>query len=152
MLFLQNAFSGGPRLDYDEAYEDVPGAPDCWVNGYDAGFAGKYDKNRADQCNEIEGDQYNKAWIYGCEKADYTQQQCNDFKGRNDTLEHENLREENMTKCREEGYQDGIKKLFNFDTNRGCDDYGNSYYKGFIAGCTSIKGTTEESCDNLTHI
>ena len=23
---------------------------DCWVDGYDAGFAGKYDKDRADEC------------------------------------------------------------------------------------------------------
>jgi len=41
------AYAGGPRLDYDEAYTDVPGAPECWVDGYDAGFAGKYDQDRA---------------------------------------------------------------------------------------------------------
>jgi hypothetical protein len=23
------AYAGGPRLDYDEAYTDVPGAPEC---------------------------------------------------------------------------------------------------------------------------
>ena len=53
------AYAGGPRLDYDEAYTHIPGAPECWADGYDAGFAGKYDKDRAGKCNEIEGDRYN---------------------------------------------------------------------------------------------
>jgi hypothetical protein len=151
MLFLQNAYSGGPRLDYDEAYKDVPGAPECWVNGYDAGFAGKYDKNRAVECKKIDGDQYNTAWIYGCEQAGYTHGQCNNFKTNSETLDHEKLNEENAAKCRNDGYQDGLKKLFDFSSNQGCDDYGNSYYKGFMEGCTIIKGNTEESCDKLTY-
>jgi len=44
MLIVSNVYAGGPRLDYSETYEDVPGAPECWVDGYDAGFAGKYKK------------------------------------------------------------------------------------------------------------
>jgi hypothetical protein len=37
------AFAGGPRLDYPTgATEEVA---DCWIDGYDAGFAGKYDKD-----------------------------------------------------------------------------------------------------------
>lgn len=46
-ITISNVNAGGPRLDYDERYderyEDVPGSPECWVNGYDAGFAGEYD-------------------------------------------------------------------------------------------------------------
>jgi ABC-type transporter Mla subunit MlaD len=26
------AYAGGPRLDYDEAYTDILGAPECWVD------------------------------------------------------------------------------------------------------------------------
>ncbi|MGH9982510.1 MAG: hypothetical protein ACRD8W_00965 [Nitrososphaeraceae archaeon] len=40
---ISNVYASRPRLDYDERYEDVPGAPECWVDGYDAGFAQKYD-------------------------------------------------------------------------------------------------------------
>jgi hypothetical protein len=50
---ISNVFASGPRLDYDERYEDVPGAPECWVDGYDAGFAQKYDKDRAQECNVV---------------------------------------------------------------------------------------------------
>jgi hypothetical protein len=31
-ITISNVNAGGPRLDYDERYEDVPGAPECWVN------------------------------------------------------------------------------------------------------------------------
>ena len=44
---ISNAYAGGPRLDYGEAYADIAGASECWVDGYDAGFAGKYDSDRA---------------------------------------------------------------------------------------------------------
>jgi hypothetical protein len=39
-----SVFAGGPRLDYPE--DATEEGADCWVDGYDAGFAGKYDKNR----------------------------------------------------------------------------------------------------------
>ena len=32
---------------------------DCWVDSYDAGFAGKYDSNRARGCLEKGADSYN---------------------------------------------------------------------------------------------
>ena len=41
---MSNVYAGGPRLDWDQRYEDVPGASECWVDGYDAGFAQKYDE------------------------------------------------------------------------------------------------------------
>ena len=45
---IPNVSAGGPRLDY---YSDSTkeGAA-CWVDGYDSGFAGKYDRQRADEC------------------------------------------------------------------------------------------------------
>lgn len=65
-----------------------------WVDGYDAGFAGKYDKDRAGKCNEIEGDQYNAVWGYGCNYAGYTEQECNDIKEGNDSIDYDFLKEE----------------------------------------------------------
>jgi hypothetical protein len=50
---ISNVYASGPRLDYDERYEDVPGAPGCWVDGYDAGFAQKYDKDLEKQGTEL---------------------------------------------------------------------------------------------------
>ncbi|MGA9936133.1 MAG: hypothetical protein WBP83_13535 [Nitrososphaeraceae archaeon] len=144
------AYAGGPRLDYDEAYTNVPGAPECWVDGYDAGFAGKYDKDRAGKCNEIEGDQYNTAWGYGCKYAGYIEQECNDIKEGNDSINYDSLKEEITGKCWDDGYEDGRNNPFDHDRNRGCDDYGSSYYEGFIAGCVSVEGYTKETCESAT--
>jgi hypothetical protein len=35
ILLTPYTYASGPRLDSDEAYDQVPGAHDCWVNGYD---------------------------------------------------------------------------------------------------------------------
>jgi len=36
--------------------------------GYDSGFAGKYDKEKADRCAQ-ENDEYNRSWGYACRDA-----------------------------------------------------------------------------------
>ena len=59
VVTISNVYASGPRLDYDQAFENVPGAPECWIDGYDAGFVQKYDKDRADECKDNPGDQYN---------------------------------------------------------------------------------------------
>jgi hypothetical protein len=61
-----------------ETYEDVPGAPECWVDGYDAGFVGKYDKDRAQECKDIPGDQFKSSSIY---EAPFIQNKMPDDKG-----------------------------------------------------------------------
>ena len=58
------AFAGGPRLDYPD--DSTNEGADCWVDGYDAGFAGKYDKDRADECANEGDDEYNSSWNYNC--------------------------------------------------------------------------------------
>jgi hypothetical protein len=64
-----SVFAGGPRLDYpDDATEE---GADCWVDGYDAGFAGKYDKNRANECKDKGEDNYNSVWGYSCKDVGY---------------------------------------------------------------------------------
>jgi hypothetical protein len=61
-LFISNiyVYAGGPRLDNDERYADIPGAGECWVDGWDDGAVGKYSEDRASECVD-KGDQYNVA-------------------------------------------------------------------------------------------
>ena len=39
---VSNVFAGGPRLDYPEDGEASQESNDCWREGYDSGFAGKF--------------------------------------------------------------------------------------------------------------
>lgn len=42
--------------------------------GYDSGFAGKYDKDRADECQNEEDDEYNEAGIILAKTEDIPRQ------------------------------------------------------------------------------
>jgi hypothetical protein len=148
-ITISNVNAGGPRLDYDERYEDVQGAPECWVNGYDAGFAGDYDRNRADECKDIPGDQYNRSWPYGCKDGGLTEGECNEIKSDpDDNIHHESLQEENRRNCYDDGYEDGKNSnSFNTDRDSGCSEYSNSYQIGFKAGCQSVESNTADTCE-----
>jgi len=150
MLLVPNVYAGGPRNDPDERYDHIPGAAECWVDGYDAGFAGKYDKDRAQECANIPGNQYNASWGYGCEGAGYMPDECDDFKKGNDNVNHESLQEENRRNCYDDGYEDGRNNPFDHDRDSGCSDYSSSYYNGFLAGCESVEGNTREICETFT--
>src|ERR671911_405410 len=146
---ISNVYASGPRLDYDERYEDVPGAPGCWVDGYDAGFAQKYDKDRADECNDIPGDQYNASWGYGCIDSGLAEADCNDIQDNPQDIEnHEALQEENRRACYDDGYEDGMNSnSFNKVRESGCSEYSSSYESGFSAGCQSLEGNTYDICE-----
>jgi hypothetical protein len=58
----------------------LTGAPQSYIDGYDVRFAQKYDKDRADECADIPGDQYNASWGYGCIDSGLTEADCNDHK------------------------------------------------------------------------
>jgi hypothetical protein len=90
---ISNVYAGGPRLDYpDDATKE---GADCWVDGYDAGFAGKYDKGRADECAIEEDDEYNSSWNVACENGGHTEDECNGFKNNPVDIEnHESLQQE----------------------------------------------------------
>jgi hypothetical protein len=150
LLVVPNVYASGPRLDYSETYEDVPGAPECWIDGYDAGFAGIYDKDRAQECNDIPGDQYNASWKYGCIDGGLTKQDCDEIKNdsNNESINHESLQEQNRRDCYDDGYEDGNNSnSFNKDRDSACSEYGNSYEDGFSAGCQSVEGNTIDSCE-----
>ena len=144
---MSNVYAGGPRLDWDQRYEDVPGAPECWVDGYDAGFAQKYDEDTANECNDIPGDQYNASWGYGCTDSGLTEANCDDIKNNPQNIEnHEALQEENRRD--DDGYEDGRNSnFFNRDRDSGCSEYGSAYESGFSAGCQSVEGNTNDSCE-----
>ena len=59
--------ASGPRLDYPNDGDGTQEENDCWINGYDSGFAGKYDSDRAKECYEEGGDSYNESWDVACE-------------------------------------------------------------------------------------
>jgi len=146
---IPSAYAGGPRLDYDERYEDVPGAPECWVDGYDAGFADKYDEDRAKECADIPGDQYNASWGYGCIDSGLAEADCNNIKDNPQDIEnHAALQEENRRGCYDDGLEDGQNNPYDHERGRGCDDYSGSYYNGFIAGCISAENT-RETCESF---
>ena len=92
LLLTPYVYARGPRLDYDEAFQDIEGATECWVDGYDAGFAGVYDRERAEECNEIPGDQYNASWKYGCDDGGYGEyiKKYSDVRIDHDILENAN--------------------------------------------------------------
>jgi hypothetical protein len=144
-----NVYAGGPRLDWDQRYEDIPGAPECWIDGYDAGFAQKYDQDRADECADIPGDQYNASWSYGCIDSGLTEADCNDIKDNPQNIEnHEALQEENRRACYDDGYEDGRNSnSFDIDRDSGCSEYSSSYEIGFSAGCQSVEGNTNNVCE-----
>lgn len=52
LLTATNVYAGGPRLDYPS--DSTEEGADCWVDGYDAGFAGKYDADKADECANVQ--------------------------------------------------------------------------------------------------
>jgi hypothetical protein len=54
---IQSAYAGGPRMDWDERYEDIPGATDCWVDGFDNGLENPIDQERNEECVD-KGNQY----------------------------------------------------------------------------------------------
>jgi hypothetical protein len=138
-----NVYAGGPRLDWPEDSSDE--GKDCWVEGYDVGFAGKYDKERADRCAQ-ENDEYNRSWGYVCIDGGLTKLDCDQIKDNPTNLENESLKEENTTGCFNDGLEDGkAHRPFNKDRASACSEYGGQYRIAYQTGCES--DSTEESCE-----
>lgn len=151
ILLLSNVYASGPRLDYDERYEDIPGAPECWVDGYDAGFAGKYDKVRADECSDIPGDQYNASWEYGCIDSGLTKTDCDNIKDNPvETGNPKSLEEENRRTCYDNGYEDGKNNAYDHERGYRCSEFGDPYKDGFMAACQF--DNTYDFCNSSTEL
>jgi hypothetical protein len=73
-----NVYAGGPRDDYPgDATDDEA---DCWVNGYDDGFAGIYDADRGSECEKIGDDNYDYLWNIGCRDAGFHPRECENIR------------------------------------------------------------------------
>ena len=112
-------------------------------------FAAVYGKDRANECNDIPGDQYNRSWPYGCKDRGLTDSEYNDIKNNpGDNVDHESLQEQNRRDCYDEGFEDGNNSnSFNKDRDSACSEYGSAYEGGFSAGCQSVEGNTNDSCE-----
>lgn len=76
-LTVQDVFGGGPRFDYDEKY---PEYADCWTDGWDDGQDHPFDQDRNDECKgEDKGNQYYRAFIFGCKDAGNSEETCERF-------------------------------------------------------------------------
>ena len=65
---IDSVYAGGPRHDYDESYEGVPGAAECWTDGFDDGVNDSFDENRDEECKD-KGDQYSRGFNAGRESC-----------------------------------------------------------------------------------
>ncbi|MGH9952795.1 MAG: hypothetical protein ACRD5J_14315 [Nitrososphaeraceae archaeon] len=78
-MSMTNVYAGGARMDWDERYEHIPGAPVCWVDGYDDGRDNPFDHERNEEC-EDKGNQYYRAFIHGCASVEgNTEEICENF-------------------------------------------------------------------------
>jgi hypothetical protein len=151
MLLVPSVYAGGPRGDSSDIDPPIPGSHECWVDGYDAGFAGKYDKDRADGCID-KADEYNGSWIWGCKHSGLTENECNDIRDdSNDNLNHASLYEENRRTCYDDGYEDGKNNPYDHERDFRCEEYGSGYHNGFIAGCMSVDNT-KETCEKYVDL
>jgi hypothetical protein len=144
---VPNVFAGGPRLDYVE--DNTKEGPDCWVNGYDSGFAGKYDSDRAKECLENGGDQYNRSWSYACRDGGFNKTQCADFINNPVVIDdYESLGIENDSNCYNDGREDGeADRPFNKDRDSACDEFGDRYGDAYRIACESYESNyTASEC------
>ena len=143
---IPNVSATGIRSD---SGDDVTiGESICWVNGYDSGFAGKYDKDRAKECVEL-GDTYNKMWYMGCEDSTRTDQECDELINNPVEIKHfRALKGENDRTCCNAGVEDGRAGLpFNEEREDGCYEFDGAggYTGGYQWGCEVHD--TESTCE-----
>ena len=87
---------------------------------------------------------YNNVWSNACTQT-RSDDECKDI--RNDPVNvqesDDELGDQNRQYCYDLGYEDGRNNPFDQDKNKGCDDYSQAYYDGFIEGCISADNTRE---------
>ena len=146
---VSNVFATGIR--YDTGEDATAEEANCWIDGYDSGFAGKYDKDRARECRENR-EMYNYRWTWdiGCKDSTRTKAECSELI--NNPVEIEDfdaLASQNSSNCYNAGRDDGeANKPFNEERENGCyefDDIGGGYEGGYQFGCETH--TAESTCE-----
>ena len=89
---LISVFAGGPRND---SGSDLPGALDCWTDGFDDGANNSFDDDRDKECKNID-DQYSKGFEAG-------NRLCNDFNMHSSVVKSdcENAKQQKQVNCDE---------------------------------------------------
>jgi hypothetical protein len=77
-LYPAGGYNSHARNDYNNDATDDEA--DCWVNGYDDGFAGRYDADRGRECEKIGDDNYDYLWSLGCKDAGFSSRECEDIR------------------------------------------------------------------------
>jgi hypothetical protein len=142
---VSNVYAGGPRFDYPD-----PGTEEeanCWIDGYESGFGGKYDNERASDCYENGDDAYNESWDGACEDFPRTKEECTEIMNNPVQVEdYEELVNEIDVTCRNDGMEDGkADRPFNKDRDTGCDEFGDQYGDAYKSACQT--DNTESTCD-----
>ena len=147
ILLVPNVYAGGPRFDSAEGESDF--VQDCYRDGYESGFTHAYNKDRANECKEKGKDWYNITWDAACINSGQTVQNCDKTKERikNGDLPEldrertfgrceiqskglacdienvDDLGNQNVANCWDDGYSDGRNNPFDHDRDKGCTDY-----------------------------
>ena len=78
----QMVAAGGPRFDWNDEYDPLPGGPQCWIDGWDAGLENPLNQTRLKECQYDIGNPYYHAWMAACESwngGNNTQETCELF-------------------------------------------------------------------------
>ena len=76
---VTNAYAGGARSDWSDKYDSIPGAPECWQDGYDDGLDRPFNRDRYNDCDTAVGNPYMDAFMHGCRHAGNTEETCEKF-------------------------------------------------------------------------
>lgn len=89
MLLVPLVWGSGARMDWSDKYDDIAGAPECWVDGYDDGQDNPFSQDKHKEClfdveqsdSELccNGRPYYEGFMYGCMDAGNTQETCDRF-------------------------------------------------------------------------
>ena len=55
-----------------------------------------------------------------------------------------------MKRAYDDGYEDGLDYPYDHERGSACSEYGRAYCIGFIVGCVTVEGNTEEICESAT--
>ena len=83
LLLVPNVYAGGARSDWSDHYDNYPGAPKSWQDGYDDGLENPFDQGRHEECIfDVPKDvsnfnkPYYEAFVHGCIDAGNTEEDC----------------------------------------------------------------------------
>jgi hypothetical protein len=74
-ISVNSAIATGAESDSDDRFDNIPGAGDCWQDGYNDGQNGPFSQSRNDGCTD-KRNQYYAGFVQGCKDAGNTEDVC----------------------------------------------------------------------------